>query len=91
MKTERITVLASKEFKTFLNEEAKAEGVSVSELIRSRCQLQPSPDEQLLAALAQQLRAATAAASRALDAGLVAVEETRATIRKLREDAEVAA
>lgn len=84
MKTERITVLASQEFKMFLTKEAKNEGVSVSELIRQRCQRQPSPDEKLLSELAQELRVATKRADAALDAGLAAVEATRSAIKQLR-------
>ena len=84
MKTERITVLASPEFKNFLCREAQAAGISVSELVRQRCERQPDADEQLLYALAEQLRASTKAASNALDAGLAAVEETRTIIRQLR-------
>lgn len=91
MKTERITVLASKEFKAFLKSQAEAEGVSVSDLVRSRCERQLSPDEQLLATLSRQLNEATERAHAALDAGLAAVESTRTTIRKLREDSEVVA
>ena len=84
MKTERITVLATPEFKVFLAKEAKAEGISVSELVRQRCEQRPGPDEQLLRALAEQLKEANQAASDALDAGLAAVERTRATLRQLR-------
>ncbi len=55
MKTERVTVLATPDFKRFLKAEAKAEGVSVGELIRIRCG-QPSAEERLLHELAKQLR-----------------------------------
>jgi len=37
VKKERITMLATTEFKAFLYGEASSEGVSVSELIRERC------------------------------------------------------
>lgn len=90
MKTERITVLVSKDFKRFLHTEAEAEGLNISELIRKRCELQPSPEEQLLSELARQLRDATKTANAALDAGLDAVEKTRATIKSLRAEKEVA-
>jgi hypothetical protein len=84
MKTERITVLGSTEFKAFLTREANEEGISVSELVRQRCERRPSLDEQLLSMLAEELRSATKSANAALDAGLIAVEQTRATIKKLR-------
>ena len=36
--TERTTILSTPEFKAWLVDEAKKEGVSVSELVRQRCQ-----------------------------------------------------
>ena len=89
MKTERITVLVSKEFKGFLHREAEAEGVNVSELIRRRCEGQPTLEEEMLRELARQLREATVAANRSLDTGLQAVEEARKAIQKLRDGREV--
>jgi ribosome recycling factor len=56
MKTERITVLATPDFKRFLESEAEHEGISVGELIRIRCG-QPTEEERLLHELAKQLRA----------------------------------
>ena len=38
MKTERVTLLTSPEFKSFLTKEARSEGISVAELVRSRCE-----------------------------------------------------
>jgi hypothetical protein len=35
MKTERVTLLTTKEFKLFLSKEARRQGVSVAEVIRS--------------------------------------------------------
>jgi hypothetical protein len=88
MKTERITLLASAEFKAFLMEEARAEDISISELIRRRCEQRQNEDEQLLLALAAELREATAAADKALDAGLASVESARAAIRRSRSRAQ---
>ena len=51
MKTERITVLGSTEFKAFLSSEAEKAGLSVSELVRQRCEQKPGEDELLLASL----------------------------------------
>lgn len=42
MKTERVTLLVSPEFKRFLQEEAEREGVSLGELVRRRCE-RPAP------------------------------------------------
>jgi len=84
MKTERITISASPEFKNFLTKEAQEEGVSVSELIRRRCMEQPNEDEQLLLLLSKELRASNKAANKALDTALAAVNEAVTTIRRLR-------
>jgi hypothetical protein len=54
MKTERVTLLATPDFKRFLEAEAKRQGVSMGELIRIRCG-QPSEEERLLHELAVQL------------------------------------
>jgi ribosome recycling factor len=56
MKTERVTLLATPDFKRYLETEAEREGISVGELIRVRCG-QPTEEERLLHELARQLRA----------------------------------
>ncbi|MEB2399388.1 MAG: hypothetical protein OZ927_07605 [Alcaligenaceae bacterium] len=84
MKTERITVLASPEFKAFLAGEAEAEGVSISELVRRRCERQLGKDEELLGTLAEQLRLSNAAASAALDQALAALDIAQAEMKKMR-------
>ena len=73
MKTERVTVLATPEFKRFLETEAKREGISVGELIRVRCG-QPNEEERLLRDLARQLR--------------VDLKNTRASVRAVSAKAE---
>ncbi len=71
MKSERIVLLTTPEFKSFLSQEAKREGTSVAELVRSRCHApRPSADEEMLRALAAELRASVTAAKRALNEGL---------------------
>lgn len=47
-KTERITFLASTSFKKQLFKEAENTGVSISELIRRRCEDAPKRDKELL-------------------------------------------
>jgi hypothetical protein len=72
VKNERITILASTEFKAFLHGEASNEGVSVSELIRERC-MKPATttkDEELLKALVEQVNISTSKAKNALSKGL---------------------
>lgn len=78
MKTERITVLGTPEFKAFLAAEASREGVSVSELVRRRCEGAPTQDDALLRELSAELRASVADARRSLENGLRAVQEALA-------------
>lgn len=75
MKTERVTLLTTPEFKAFLAEEARREQVSVAELVRSRCERRPSDDEAVLAALSEQLQAAVAQARRSLHDGLAEAQQ----------------
>jgi hypothetical protein len=81
MKTERVTLLTTPQFKTFLNLEARREGISVAELIRTRCEHRPAGDEAALAALTTELRKAVGEARRALRAGL---DEADAALNDLR-------
>ena len=63
-KTERITILGTPEFKTFLTDQANAEKISVSEFVRRRC-VQPvalDEDMQTLAELVSALHVAIDAA-----------------------------
>jgi hypothetical protein len=81
MKTERVTLLASKEFKQFLGNEARREGVSVAELIRIRCEQKYSSDEAVLAQLTAELRKAMSEAKSSLRDG---IEEAESVLAKLR-------
>jgi hypothetical protein len=87
MKTERITVLGSTEFKAFLSTEAKREQISVSELVRQRCEHKPTDDELLLSALSQELRAGVKEANKALDKGLAAAHRMLEKMKQLKEPA----
>lgn len=75
MKTVRITVCGSPEFKDYLASEADQEGISVSELVRRRCDRTPSDGEELLADMAAELRKATDQARVSMDEGLRLVSE----------------
>ncbi len=75
MKTERISVLGTPEFKAFLAREAGKEGISISELVRRRCERAPSEDEAILESMASELKRAVAQAKRSLDEGLQAVRD----------------
>ncbi len=82
-KSERITLLGSQEFKAFLASESRKEGISVSELVRRRCERAPTDDERALLALAGELRKSTAEARRALEDGLAAATAVLRQLRKV--------
>ncbi|MBU1568756.1 MAG: hypothetical protein KJ630_24405 [Proteobacteria bacterium] len=82
-KTERITILGTPEFKDFLVREAKKEGISLSKLVRRRCQQQSlNEEEQLLMDLLAELRISTKRAEESLDSGLESMRQTLAEIRE---------
>ncbi len=81
MKTERVTLLTSPDFKAFLIAEARREGVSVAELVRTRCERRPTAEEAELAALTRELNLAVGEAKRVLEDGL---DEARAVLGELR-------
>jgi hypothetical protein len=83
--SERITILGSTEFKTYLASEAANEGISMSELVRRRCLKQKrksSTNEIALAILAGQIRTATAKANLSLEKGLNDAKRILAEIRR---------
>ena len=82
-KTERITILGSRDFKAFLSEQAEKEGVSVSELVRRRCEQSPrnEEDEKLFAELVVQLSASVKVAKRNLNKG---IRDAEAVLKELR-------
>ncbi len=82
VKSERITILGSPDFKAFLGVEAKKEGVSISELVRSRCQaMPPSDDEIALKELILLVSEATNRASKSLAKGIKDAESVLAELR----------
>jgi hypothetical protein len=83
-KSERITLLGSQAFKAFLAKESRKEGISVSELVRRRCERAPTDDELALLALAGELRKATAEARQALEEGLSAANAVLNQVRQVR-------
>lgn len=86
MKSERITFLATPEFKANLTQLAVRENISVGEVIRGRFErAQNRPDaseESELRALVADLRAATAQAQISLSEGLAEAEQTLRELRK---------
>lgn len=87
-KSERITLLGSQEFKAFLAKESRKEGISVSELVRRRCERAPTEDERALLALAGELRKSTTEARLALEEGLAAAADV---LRQFRQSEKKAA
>jgi sirohydrochlorin ferrochelatase len=81
MKTQRVTLLTTPEFKEFLTKEAGREGVSVAELVRSRCEGRPGADAALLETLTTELRNAVRQAKTSLKRGL---GEANAVLAELR-------
>ena len=85
VKTERITILGTPEFKAYLIREAKREGVSVSQFVRQRCENKPQTrDEEMLVTLLEQVKAVTAKASASLEKGL---SDARQVLTELRRKA----
>jgi hypothetical protein len=82
MKTERVVLLTSPEFKAFLSAEARRQDISVAELVRSRFEKSTAdPQELALHELAEELGRAVSAASQSLREGLA---EADAALRELR-------
>ena len=86
MKSERITFLATPEFKANLTQLAVRENTSVGEVIRGRferAQNRPNASEESeLRALVADLRVATAQAQTSLSEGLAEAEQTLRELRK---------
>ncbi len=86
VKTERITILTTPDFKVFLNTEASNAGVSVSELIRERCLNIPSngDDELMLKVLVEQVNESTQKATKSLNKGLRDAKQTLKVLKEAR-------
>lgn len=84
MKSERVTLLTTPEFKAFLTAEARRKQVSVAELVRSRFEQRASDEEALLVALTAELRAAVVQAKKSLRAGLAEADAVLAELRAKR-------
>lgn len=84
MKSERVTLLTTPEFKAFLTREAEREGVSVAELVRGRCERRPLQEDHTLAALTLELRDAVRSAKASLRDGLARADEVLAELQASR-------
>ena len=81
VKTERLTLLTTPEFKALLTAEAATAGISVAELVRRRCQPEAGEDEALLAAFARELHRTLGEARASIGRGL---KEAEAAIHEMR-------
>jgi hypothetical protein len=81
MKTARVQVLTTPAFRDWLRREAKKAGVSVGELVRTRCERRSSEEEQAVAELAAQLRKGVRRAQASLRSGLA---EAAAVLEEMR-------
>jgi hypothetical protein len=91
MKTERVTLLTSPEFKSFLVSEARTAGVSVAELVRSRCEGRESTDQAMLVELTAELRSAVRQAKVSLKRGLDEANSVMAELRATQRQPEKSA
>jgi hypothetical protein len=81
MKTARLQVLTTPAFRDWLRKEARMAGVSVGELVRSRCEQRIGEEEAVLAELTALLRKEVTATRATVRRNL---DETRAILSELR-------
>jgi hypothetical protein len=81
MKTARLQVLTTPAFRDWLRKEASKAGISVGELVRTRCEQRVGDEEAALAELAALLRKEVTATRATVRRNL---DETRAILSDLR-------
>jgi hypothetical protein len=91
MKTARLQVLTTPAFRDWLQKEAEKAGVSVAELVRSRCERRPSEEERAIAEMAAQLRKEVRKAQASLKAGLAEADAVLGELRSKRSNSRDAA
>jgi hypothetical protein len=91
MKTARLQVLTTPAFRDWLRKEARDAGVSVAELVRTRCERKPTGEEQAVAKLASHLHKEVRNAQASLRSGLAeatgVLEELKAERERRRTSA----
>jgi hypothetical protein len=85
MKTARVQVLTTPAFRDWLRKEARKNGVSVAELVRSRCEGSSNEEERAVAELAAQLRKEVHRAQSSLRSSLADTEALLKELKKNRE------
>jgi hypothetical protein len=91
MKTARLQVLTTPAFRDWLQMEAEQAGVSVGELVRSRCERRPTDEERIIAEMAAQLRKEVRKAQASLKAGLTEADAVLQELRSRRSSGTTAA
>lgn len=89
MKTARVQVLTTPAFRDWLRKEAKNSGISVAELVRTRCEGGTSEEDKAVAELAAHLRKEVRRAQSSLRASLTHAEALIAELRAKRKSREV--
>jgi arsenate reductase-like glutaredoxin family protein len=90
MKTARLQVLTTPAFRDWLRREAKNSGISVAELVRTRCQGWASEEEKAVADMAAQLRKEVRRAQSSLRSSLARAEALVSELRAKRESRKMA-
>jgi hypothetical protein len=85
MKTARVQVLTTPAFRDWLRKEARNAGVSVAELVRTRCERKSDEEEQAIAELAVHLRKEVRRAQASLRSGLAEATSVLEELRAQRE------
>jgi hypothetical protein len=85
MKTARLQVLTTPAFRDWLRKEAKNSGISVAELVRTRCEGSTSEEEKAVAELAGQLRKEVRRARLSLRSSLADAEALVTELKANRE------
>lgn len=85
MKTARLQVLTTPAFRDWLRKEARNAGVSVAELVRTRCEHKPTGEELAVAKLASHLHKEVRKAQASLKSGLAEATAVLDELKKERE------
>lgn len=84
MKTERLVLLVTPQFKAHMAQLSASHGVSVAEYMRSQFERQPNPEEAQLASVVHELHASVTAARKSLVEGLAEAESALLQVRTAR-------
>jgi hypothetical protein len=84
VKTARVQVLTTPAFRDWLRKEARKSGISVGELVRTRCEQRAGEEEAVLAELTARLRKEVAATRTAVRRNLDEAQAILSTLRARR-------